>query len=447
MQNSIHRPAKQAIRWMVGLVATGFLIPLIFIAVSRRDTDSQLQAEPATVKVVSQDLTVRYLASGVVQAVRKINLSPTSEGQIVRLFVSEGDWVKAGQLVAQMSSQKLQAQVSQAESALAKVRAELSQKRSGSLPEEIAQSEARVDAAQASVTETEAGLTQAQAEQQRNQALAAQGAIAQKQFEESVTKVQEIKAIVQAARSRLQEQQESLAQLRKGTRAEEIAQSEAAVAEATANLQYYTAQLTETRLYAPFSGTITRLLAQEGNFVTPTTAASASDSTTSTSIAELSNSMEIEAKIPEATIAQIRIGQRVEIQTDAFPHQTFQGRVQSIAPRAIRENNVTSFAVKITLETGEEMLKLGMNVRLNILGKSIHHALVLPLATIVTQANGKTGVHILTVDNQVQFQPITVGETTGDRIQVLKGISKGQRVLIEPPDTQAAENEAMPRLF
>ncbi|MBD3886241.1 efflux RND transporter periplasmic adaptor subunit [Phormidium tenue FACHB-886] len=443
MQNSISRPSKKAIHRIAALTAIGILTPLIFMTLLRGNSSSQLEAEPTTVQVVSQDLTVRYSANGVVQAGRRSNLSPTSEGQIVRLFVDEGDWVKAGQLVAQMSSQKLQAQVSQAESALAKAKAELAQKRSGSLPEEIAEAEARVDAAQASIAEAEAGMAQAQAEQQRNQALVAEGVISEKQFEESVIKVQEVEASVQAARSHLREQQESLARFRKGTRVEEIAQAEATVAEAIANLQYYNAQLAETRLYAPFSGTITRLFAQEGNFVTPTTAASASDSNPSTSIAELSSSMEIEAKIPEVTIAQIRVGQGVEIQTDAFPNEVFQGRVRSIAPRAVRENNVTSFAVKINLETGEELLKLGMNARLNILGKSIDRALVLPLATIVTQPNSKTGVYVLTADHQVQFRFITVGETVGDRIQVISGISEGEQVLISPPATEMAEREAI----
>ncbi|MCU0537224.1 MAG: efflux RND transporter periplasmic adaptor subunit [Hydrococcus sp. Prado102] len=59
------------------------------------------------------------------------------------------------------------------------------------------------------------------------------------------------------------------------------------------------------------------------------------ESATSTSIAELSSGLEIEAKIPEASIAKIFREQTVNIQVDAYPDQTFKGKVSLIAPRAV----------------------------------------------------------------------------------------------------------------
>jgi HlyD family secretion protein len=445
MQVFVERVYKKPLRWM-SLAAIGLLIPLA-IAFVNQNSGSQLEPNQSTVEVTVQDLTVRLPANGVVQAARKINLSPSSEGQITQLLINEGDFVEQGTLIAQMSSQKLQAQRDQALSTLAKAEAELSQKRSGSLPEEIAEAEARVNVAEANILETQAALVQAQSELNRNQQLVTQGAVARKQLDEAIAKEQEARANLHAAQSRLREQQESLNRVRNGTRVEEIMQAEANVAEAKAQVQYQQAQLAETQIYAPFSGIITRLFVQEGNFVAPTTASSSNDSATSASIAELSSGMEIEAKIPEATITQIQSGQVVEIRSDAYPHDVFQGRVKLVAPRAVRENNITTFAIKITPDSGQNKLRLGMNVRLNILGDSIHNALVLPLAAIVTQSSGETGVLIWNEHHQSEFRPVRVGVTAGEQIQILEGVTSRDRVLLSPINDQSTENLNSPGLF
>jgi HlyD family secretion protein len=434
MELSIHRTSKKYLRWL-GFAVIGFFIPVILMVIHQNMTP-QINSNQTTVKVTTQDLKVHYPAYGVVQAARKINLGPSSEGQIIRLFVNEGDDVEQGDLIAQMSDQKLQAQLNQAESALAKARAELAQRKAGSLPEEIAEAQARVDAAQASVMEAQATLNQAEVELERHHQLIAEGAISQRQVDEAIAKAQEAQASFHAAQSRLREQQESLNQVRNGTRVEEIVQAEASVAETEAQLQYQRLQLAETQVYAPFSGTIARLFVQEGDFVAPTTTTSSNDSATSASIAELVSGLEIEARIPEASVAQIQVGQGVEIRTDAYPDQVFQGQIRLIAPRAVRENNVTSFLIRVTPKSGQDKLRLGMNTRLSILGDSIPNALVLPLAAIVTQPTGETGVWVLAENHQPQFRPVQIGITVDDKIQILDGLSVDERILISALEDQ-----------
>ncbi|MEH1906654.1 MAG: efflux RND transporter periplasmic adaptor subunit [Nostoc sp.] len=439
MQLSIIRRIKKTTPWLIGLVASGLLGIATTVTIALRDASPKSDITQQTVAVVSKGLIVRIKANGVVQAVRKINLSPKAEGRIVQLSIEEGKLVQQGELVAHMDSQRLQAQINQYKSTLAKAQAELAQKQTGNRPEDIAEAKARVATAEASIAEAQAKFNHAREELKRYQSLVEQGAVSRNQFGEYLSKEGEARATLQAAQTRLQEQKEGLTKLRNGTRPEEIAQAQASVAEARGQLQYYEIQLQDTQIQAPFSGTITRLFVQEGDFVTPTTSASSGDGATSASIAELSSGLEIEAKVPEASIAQIKVGQRVEIKVDAYPDDVFTGPVRLIAPRAVKENNITSFRVKVAVQTGQEKLKFGMNVQLAFLAQEIRQALVVPLATIITRPNGQTGVLLPNEDNQAQFRSVTVGATVGDQIQIIQGVSEGEQVFISPPEDQEKE--------
>jgi HlyD family secretion protein len=150
----------------------------------------------------------------------------------------------------------------------------------------------------------------------------------------------------------------------------------------------------------------------------------------------IARGLEILAKVPEVDIGQIKQGQLVEIVADAYPNQVFKGRVKLIAPEAVVENNVTSFQVRVALISGQEKLRSGMNVDVTFLGDSIQNALVVPTVAIVTQ-NGKTGVLVPNADNtKTTFNPVTIGSTIGNQIQILKGVQAGERVFVDLPKDQ-----------
>jgi HlyD family secretion protein len=437
---------KRQQRWLMGLAVTGLLATAttVYLIVQSKAPKAELTNQ--TVVVQSKDITVQIKTNGTVQSLRKINLSPKEQGRIERLYVDEGALVKQGQLIARMDSNQSQQQVNQYKAALAKAEADLAQKRAGSRPEEIGEAKARVATAQANVAQAQARLNRAKEEFQRNQFLAQQGAISLNSLGDFSSKEREAKANLEAQASQLREQRQTLEKLRNGTRKEEIAASEADVAQATAQLRSYQTKLEDTLVRAPFAGTITRKFAQEGDFVTPTTAASSSDGATSASIAELSSGLEVEAKVPEASIARIHTGQQVEIRSDAYPNKTFKGSVRLVAPRAAQDSSsqgsqssggVTSFRVKVALQTGQDLLKSGMNVKLSFISNKIHNALVVPLAAIVTQKDGQSGVWVPDENNKAQFRPVTSGSVSGNQIQILKGVTKGERILLSPPENQA----------
>jgi len=399
---------------------------------TKKERASQLIASQ-TVLVKSQDLTVQIQANGTVQAMRTTNFSPEEPGRISELYIKEGDRIVQGQVIARMSNEQLQAEINQYQAAVQKAQANLAQVKAGNRPQAQGAALARVATAQANVAVAQARLRRTQDEKQRNQLLVAQGAISQNAFNEFVTKEEEAKANLEAELARLREEQENQAEVQQGSRIEEIAQAEAEVAQARAELALIQIKLDKTTIRAPFAGIITRRYAEVGDYVDSTTAASETEGATSTSIAELSSGLEIEAKIPEASIAKVKLAQRVNIQVDAYPNQTFTGTANLIAPRAVKENNVTSFRVKVSLTTGQEKLQSGMNTRLTFIDEPLKNVIAIPLAAVITQPDGQTAVYLAEQETEAKLQPIKLGSVSGKLVQVLQGLPEGDRIFVSPP--------------
>jgi HlyD family secretion protein len=460
---------------IIGVMMAVSLSFAAFEYLKTRQQNSSQEIAIQTVETKVEDLTAEILANGIVQPVRKINLSPEDAGRIVKLYVNEGDRVVKGQVIARLSSSRIQAQIDQYQALLLKAESELQQKQRGNRPEEIAQGKARlaqseanlkrirdsfpqeIDEALAQIASSQARVDLANARLSRYRKLYQEGAIALDRLDEVETEYKTAQAEQKVAQKRLDQlknnrsqqiaeqaaqitqEKESFNLLQKGYRVEEIAQAEAEVAQTRAQLKFYQTQLNETVLRAPFEGIVTRRFAQEGDFITPTTAASSGEGATSISVAELSSGLAIEGKIQEANISKVYVGQQVKIQADAYPDKTFKGQIYLIAPRAIQENNITFFQVKIALKTGQNELKAGMNVKLFLIGKPIKNALTIPLSVIVTQPNGQTGVYLVDAQNKLRFVEIQVSAISGDRIQVTTGLKQGDRISLTPPKEQKIE--------
>jgi HlyD family secretion protein len=423
--------------WKLGISAIG-LVGTIAIAyiIFRPQPTPEINIETDTVLVKSQDLQLQIKVNGLVQSIRKINISPSTQGRIMELFVREGDRIQAGQAIARMDDEQLQAQVSQYEAILDRSQAQLAERLAGSRQEEVAKAEADVIRSEARVQEARSRLQLATEKLNRRQILQKEGAITREALNESQVDVRNAEDNLTQTQASLAISQQDLARQRSGFRAEEIAQTRSQVAEANAQLQSFQIQLNNTLVRAPFGGIITRRFTDVGDFVAPTTSASSSDGATSASIAELSSGLEVEAKVPEANIAGIKQGQSVEVRSDSYPDQVFKGQVQSIAPRAVKENSITSFRVKVKLETGLEQLKAGMNVKLAFIAEPIQNALVVPLSAVVTQKDGQRGIWLLDANREIRFQLIRLGSENGSQAQILEGLKAGDRILISPPANQ-----------
>ncbi len=420
MQVPILGKVKNPVPLVVGVVAAGVVAAsgatYWLVQNSTKNIDLQAYTIPAQAE---KNLTVRVTASGTVVPIQTVNLSPKTAGRLVRLFVDQGDRVRKGQVIAQMDNTDVLAQVAQLQANLAEVKSRRAETVAGNRSQEIAQAQAQVEVAQAR-------LNLSSAKVKRNLNLADQGAISRDRLDELI-------ADDASARANLRDAQKKLDLMRAGSRPEAIAQSQAAVAAAAAQLKAAQVTLNDTVIRAPFDGIVTQKYATEGAFVTPTTSASTTTSATSTSIVAIAEGLEALAKVPEVDIGQIKAGQPVEIAADAFPGEVFTGEVRLVSPEAVVEQNVTTFQVRTRILSGFTKLRSGMNIDLTFLGAKLPNALVVPTVAIVTE-KGRTGVYIPGKENKPEFRQVTIGSSLQDKTQVLSGLESGQRVFIDFPE-------------
>lgn len=432
MQFLINGKTRQPNPWLLGLVAAGFVGAgaATYGVIQRRSALPDIAS--MTVPVESQSLQARITASGTVQPIQTVNLSPKNPGILAELFVQQGDRVQKGQLIARMQNNDVEAQLLQARAKVSRAEAKLAALKAGNRQEDIAQAEARVTEAQARVTEAQAKLGLAEEKVNRNRNLADQGAISNDRLDEIFNEADTARAGLRQTEAGLQEAQRNLEYWRNGSRVEDIQAAEADLAEAKGNLRSVEVQNQDTFLYAPFSGIVTQKFADEGAFVTPTTSASEVTSATSTAIVAIAEGLEVLAEVPEVDIQQLRVGQPVEVVADSYPTQAFKGRVRLIAPEAVVKQNVTSFQVRIALETGQDKLLSGMNVDVTFLGNQMPNTVVVPTVAIVTK-DGETGVLVPDAKNEPSFRSVKLGTAVNNQTQILTGLKPGERVFTDIP--------------
>ncbi|MBW4631182.1 MAG: efflux RND transporter periplasmic adaptor subunit [Iphinoe sp. HA4291-MV1] len=467
----IGKKVKHPVRWFIGLAAAGVLVigaTTTYIVVNQGISKQDIAA--LTVPVEAKDVTLRISASGKVQPVQSVNISPKNSGTLVGLYVEQGDKVQQGQILGKMDSAEIQARIAEARANIAQNQAQLDQALAGNRPQEIAQAKARLAQAEAQLAEARAGnrpqeIAQVQAQVDAAQAKAKYTSEQLKRYQSLYQQGAEKKQLLDqaisednAAKASLQEAQKRLSLQQIGTRSEEIAQKEASVAEARAALQLLEAgsrpeekqarkaavaaaqaklkteqvNLNNTIIRAPFSGIITQKYANIGAYVTPTTSASSSASATSSSVVAVARGLEVLASVPEADIGRIKQEQQVEIETNAYPDQVFKGHVHLIAPEAVKEEGVTLFQVRVAIDTGLDKLRSGLNVDMTFFGDKVQDALLIPTVAIVTE-KGNTGVLVPDAKNKPQFRPVTVGAQVKDQTQILEGIKQGDRIFLNPP--------------
>ncbi|MEM9265355.1 MAG: efflux RND transporter periplasmic adaptor subunit [Cyanobacteria bacterium P01_F01_bin.13] len=401
---------------------------------------NQYDVSTLTVPVESTEVTVRINASGEVEAFRTVNLSPKNSGIVAELLVEQGDSVKQGQVVARMDIDDLNAQLRQNQANLAEVEAQLQDLLQGTDRPQLSQAAANLAAVKAQLTEAEARLRLVEGDFDRDRNLYSQGAISARELDNSQNSVDSASANVNQLEARILEAQERLNDLEDDPDPEDVAQARARVERARGQVSTVEIRIDNTIIRAPFSGVVTQKFATVGAFVTPTTSASEAASATSSAIVAVASGLEIVAEVPEADLGQIQVGQAAEITSTAYPEKIFEGTVRLIAPEAIERQNVTIFQVRIQLENGLDQLRSNMNVDVAFLGNRLSDALVVPAVAVVTQG-GETGVLVPGENNKnIRFRPVTLGPQVGERIQILDGVTPGDRVFIDLPPGQTLDN-------
>jgi HlyD family secretion protein len=394
----------------------GYLIYQNYTASQNRE--SRRRARTVNVERVSLPITVS--ANGTIQPEMLINVSPKTAGRLKQLLVKQGDRVEAGQLLATMDNSNLAGQLIQAQGQVASAEANLQKLLAGNRTQDIAQAGANLNSDRANLQKEEFTFNQ-------NQKLFKDGAISERELENS-------RSAYNAAKAKVAQTEQALSLQQAGSRPEDIAQARAQVISAQGSLQVIQAQIEDTAIRAPFSGIVTRKYADPGAFVTPTTSGSSVSSATASSILSLASTNRAIANVAEVNIALVKLGQEVKIQADAYPGESFKGKVIEISPQSTVQQNVTSFEVKVAILSDSKLqLRAGMNVNVDFKVGKLENALVVPTVAIARQAGG-TGVFVRKEGEPPVFTTITTGVTVNDKTEVKSGLNGDEKVLISFPE-------------
>jgi len=219
---------------------------------------------------------------------------------------------------------------------------------------------ARLKLAQAKPTAEEIAIAEAGVAAAR-----AQLKQAEKEVEAAKARVVSAEAEVEAAKARVERAKASVAQakaqldqLRAGATSEEIAAAQAQVAQAQAVLAQAKDALEKARLYAPFAGTVGKILAREGELVAPGQPVII--------LGDLHHLRVETTDLRETDVAKVAVGQTVEVTFDALPGEVWQGTVTRIAPMSTVEQGSTNYTAIIELDEVDPRLRWGMTAFVNI---------------------------------------------------------------------------------
>lgn len=262
-------------------------------------------------------------ATGTINAVTTVQVGSQVSGTIAQLFADFNSRVKKGQVVAQIDPALFQANVLQAQADAANARANLI-------------------AAQANLEKAKATALQSKTDYDRTVTLAKEGVLSQQQLDLAKATADTNEAGVSAAQAQVTQA------------AAQAQQKDAAVKVAQTNLDY-------TTIHAPIDGTVIARSVDVGQ-----TVAASLQAPTLFTIAQDLTKMQVYAATDESDVGMIKTGQVVSFKVDAFPKDTFTGKVSQVRMNATTVQNVVTYNTIIDFDNPDLKLFPGMTAYISI---------------------------------------------------------------------------------
>ena len=412
------------------LIVGGLLVLVIGIGVALRFSGvlgggpegTEVEVATAERRTITQVVT----AFGRAQPEVEVTISPDVSGEIIELPIQEGDQVAKGDLLARLKPDNYVAQVERAQAEVSQARATLAERRADSL--------------------------QARLEFDRQKKLYDKEVVSDADFEAARSTFQQTVARLEAARYQVES--------------------------AEARLQDAQEQLDKTRIYAPMTGTVSKLNVEAGERVVGTSQMQGTEMMT---VARL-DQMELEVDVNENDVVNVALSDSAAIEVDAYPERSFRGLVTEIANSARvsgqgTQDQVTNFPVKVrvldrhntdvqvvTGDGGVERqevpsgpdaapkLRPGMSGTVDIFTETVRDVIAVPIqAVTVRDFNEVKGnksqppedsgldpeedlrkvVFIADADT-ARMVEVTTGISDDSFIAVRSGLSGGERVIVGP---------------
>jgi HlyD family secretion protein len=319
-------------------------------------------------------------ANGYVVARTKASVSSKVPGRLAYLGVEEGDRVLAGAVIARLEAAEYEAAVRQ--------------------------SAAEALVAEAVRQEANASVLQARRSFDRARALAADSLIPSGDRDDAATALEVAEARLRAAAAR-------------------VASARQGVAAAEANLE-------NTRVRAPFSGSVLRRDAEVGEVVAPSVGGGLTRGAVVT-VADLST-LEVEVDVNEAYIGGVSPGQAAIIVLDAYPSWSFAGHVRQIVPTADRQRATVLVRVAIDSEDRRILPEMGARVvfRDPVDGTEPLAARVFVPAAAVRREGDEEVVYVV-AGERAHRRAVDAGPVTGGEREVRHGVIGGETLILDPP--------------
>ena len=424
------KPKKRKL-WIIIAAAVVLVVIIALVIKKSQNTNS---TKVATEIVESRTIIETVSANGKIQPAKDVKISPYISGEVVELFVKEGDFVEKG-------------------TKLAKIDPEIYISTYEKIDASLKTSQANEANAKARLAQSRSQFTKAQLDFNRSETLWEKQVISDADFEAAKSAYEVAKADVEAAE-------------------ESYKSSQFQVSSARASLKEAKENLNRTSIYAPNDGTVSKLSVEVGERVT-----GASQFSAGTEIMRIANLdiLEVNVEVNENDIVRVSLFDTTVIEVDAYLDHDFKGLVTEIATSAnttgVSADQVTNFDVKITMlkESYEDLIKPenpipspfrpGMSATVEIQTETASNIITIPIQAVTTRADttgrikssrekreemqGKDDEStmidekvdeyvFLYKDNVAKLTKVETGVQDNTYIQILSGLSEGDEVIVSP---------------
>ncbi len=360
------------------------------------------KAPPDSVLVEARELKQTIVSSGQVMPPAEVRLESLITSNVREIKKREGDRVKAGELLLQLDDSDIDAAIAQAEAAVAQARAGKSSIRVTTLPQ-----------TEETLRQVRANLGQARAELGRQKQL----------FESGVTPKTALETAENAVK--IYESQEKAAELQvkaASSGGSSSLSASAAIGVAEAQLAAAKVAKERTRIVAPMDGIIASRFVELGETVRPGLALM---------VLTASGRTRVVIEPDERNLALLEKGQRAAVSAEAYPAESFEATLSYIAPAVNGERG--TIEVRLDVPDPPAYLRPNMTVSVELRIETRKDALSLPLAAVQDLGGARPWVGVVGERGRIERRDIRVGLRGDELVEIVSGLSAGERVAYEPP--------------
>ncbi|WP_342417686.1 efflux RND transporter periplasmic adaptor subunit [Paenibacillus sp. FSL R10-2782] len=452
---------KKWIWTMVVLLVIGGGGTAVYLKLPKEQAVPLVQDE--TLKVERGDVSEKLDTSGTVQASKevKLNFTSTGENKLAAVNVKAGDKVKKGQVLALLDSSEIKMQIQSASDNLEISKSKLAELEKGPKAEDIEiqktnvlRAKMAVDTAQESFELEEAESQKKASKKQLEQARKAYedqkflhdaGAVSNsemEQAEQALDKAQtdydgldlQFRKIMSQKRRAIAEAEigyrSAMAELRKIEVPADASNIQSARIEArrlATELEQKKNDLNKLQVTAPWDGVILKVNGDVGTSPTaPFIVMNNSDS----------NNLKIGAKISQNDIVKVKKGLSAVLSTNAYPGESFPGKVQFVSPEASTDEGMTTYLMELSVHDPKGKLKTGMVMNVSVI-LGVHKNVLFVPAIALRSEGGQDGVYFAANPANPgarTFKPVELGFYTPDRVELKSGVKEGDTLIVPAPE-------------